>query len=712
MIKLQNKHFTLTISDNARAESLVFNKTGEECLFQGESIPFFSLIQERPFNNEVKLAHPNKETAFRANRVKMDKNILTVGFETIALEAQIELRVTDEYISFKLLDVTSPGEEFYALVMDPAPVYKFRLIQLPVKNRGRFGELLNVELDDKLAVNVLANCPEAVIAAEERNGYKILSAECQRDIRLRGVSASIIVNETEKLLDSIDVLEEDYDLPRGVKSRRNPLINRSVLWSSRVNRETVDTFIAFAKQAGISMITMWYSGVFRYGASYDYYGEYIYDETYPNGDEDLKYVLKRLKDAGIHPGFHILHSHIGIKTSYVTPVADHRLNLTRRFTLARPLSKTDSTVYVEENPYETVMHEKCRVLKFGGELIHYDSYTTEWPYKFEGCTRGHFDTNVTEHELGQIGGILDISEFGGVSVYVDERTSLQDEIAEKIAHIYDLGFEYLYFDGSEGTNPPFAYNVPLAQYRVYKKLKNEPLFCECAAKSHFSWHMMSGGNAFDVFPTDVFKDCIVRFPLKEMEDGKADFTRCNFGWWNYNEELQPDHYEFGTSKAFSVDCPITFRFIHLAMMESNPRKKDMLEALRRWEDARINNLLADKKELIKTPDKEFTLLINKTGEYELCEYEEIKGTPDGLRAFYFENDGKNYVVYWGSKGDGDFKMSLDVSKIEVKDEYAGNPVSVKAENGTVTVHAADKNYLSTTLSKEEIVKAFSNAEKV
>jgi hypothetical protein len=714
MISLKNKHFTLILSDDARAKSLLFNKTGEECLYTGEDVPFFTLTQERPFNNEVKLAYPNKETTFKPKSVKQDGDLLTVAFELIDIKAVVAVKTTDEYISFTLKELLPSENEIYLLAMDQTPVYKFRLIGLPVKERGRFGELLNVELDDKIAVNVLANCPEAMIDADKRTGYKILSADCHRDIQMCGVSASIIVNDSDKLLDSIDVLEEDYDLPRGVKSRRNPLINRSILWSSRVSRDTVDEFIKFAKEGGFTMVTMWYSGMFRYGISYDYYGEYVYnEESYPGGDEDLKYVLKRLKEAGIHPGFHILHSHIGTETSYVTPVADHRLNMTRRFTLARPLTAEDTEIYVEENPRGAVMHEKCRVLKFGGELISYEAYTTEWPYKFVGCTRGHFKTNVICHEIGQIGGILDLSEFGGArSVYIDERTSLQDEIADKIAHIYDLGFEYLYFDGSEGTNPPFAYYVPLAQYKVYNKLKNKPLFCECAAKAHFSWHMMSGGNAFDTFPAPMFKEGIVRFPLDEMNFSKNDFTRCNFGWWKYNEELQPDHYEFGTSKAFSVDCPITILFYQVAMMNSNPRRKDMLEALRRWEDCRINNLLSDKKELISTPDKEFTLLIDKNGEYLLKEYEQIEGTPEGLRAFYFEDGGKSCVVYWCDKAD---KMSfaLPISDdVEIKDEYAGADVKFTKDGDLIRVTASDKNYLFANLTKDEIIKAFASAKKI
>jgi hypothetical protein len=113
------------------------------------------------------------------------------------------------------------------------------------------------------------------------------------------------------------------------------------------------------------------------------------------------------------------------------------LHLTRHFTLARPLGKGDEVIYVEQPTTDAPMQEDCRVLQFGGELIHYDSYTTEYPYAFLGCKRGHFDTYVTEHPLGQIGGTLDVSEFGATSVYLDQDSSLADEVAEKLAHFYN-----------------------------------------------------------------------------------------------------------------------------------------------------------------------------------------------------------------------------------------------------------------------------------
>ena len=58
----------------------------------------------------------------------------------------------------------------------------------------------------------------------------------------------------------------------------------------------------------------------------------------------------------------------------------------------------------------------------------------------------------------------------------------------------DAGFEFIYFDGSEGVNPPFWHHVANAQYRVFSKLSPEPILAEGAAKTHFSWHMLTGSS--------------------------------------------------------------------------------------------------------------------------------------------------------------------------------------------------------------------------
>jgi len=721
-IVLENNAFRLVISEDCQARSLILKATGEECLMQNEEIALFSVTQDRPFNNEVKLAHPNKRTTFQANRVRREGNQLIVGFEITPFEAVIGIKEEPGYIAFTLDDFIVHPTDYEGLAMSPPPVAEMRILQLPVVNRENFGHWLNVSWDEKAAVNVLATSPYARIDSERRKGYRILTADAVRGVKLRGCGAVLIVSQTDKLLDSIAVLEEDYGLFHGVQARRGEKINASAMHAFDLHPGTVDEYIKYAKQGGFSMMLVYYPSLYKCKNGYGLKGDYDFRPEYPNGVEDLKKVLRKIKEAGITPGFHFLHTHIGLWSRYVTPVADHRLNLTRNFTLARPVGKDDDVLYVEQNPEDTVMHEKCRVLMFGGELISYEAYTTERPYRFTGCRRGAFDTNIVEHPMGQIGGILDISEFGAVSCYLDQNSSLQDEVAEKLALAYNAGFEFVYFDGSEGTNPPFEFHVPNAQYRVLKKFDKEPLFTEGAAKAHFSWHHLSGGNAFDVFVPSIFKEKIAEFPCEEAPRMRQDFTRLNFGWWGYwypgqsertEPGTQPDMIEYGTSRAAAWDCPVTVS-ASLDQYRLHPRSADNLEVMRRWEDVRAKKWLTEEQKLmLRDLKQEHILLINEAKEYELVPYEQISGDTLGnrdVRAFVFERGGERLVVYWHYKEDGKLKLPLDPKDIAVCGELYEEAVHAKACDVGAELPIGGRRYIRTRLSREALAEAFAKAE--
>ena len=84
-IIIENKHFRLVVGDDAISKSLVVKATGEECLIPGKKVALFSLTEKRPFNNELKLAYPNKRMTFEANSLRRDGNKLNIGFEMLAV---------------------------------------------------------------------------------------------------------------------------------------------------------------------------------------------------------------------------------------------------------------------------------------------------------------------------------------------------------------------------------------------------------------------------------------------------------------------------------------------------------------------------------------------------------------------------------------------------------------------------------------------------
>ncbi len=713
-IILGNERFSLTLNPDATCESLRYLPTGEECLYEGERLPFFCLTEQRPYNNEIKLAYPNKQTTFYANRVRREGNLLIVGFELILLEAEVEIVEKQEYLSFRLNRIITP-EGAFGLGTIPMQnvVCSFGLMRLAVKERSYFGQWLNIVWDEKVAINVLASCPYATVDCEQKNGYKILSCTLLRDVKLEGAGACLITCGGDEVLDCIDAMERDFGLPRGAQSRKRKETYYSIYATEMIYPNNVDEQIRLAKKGGFGAMKIYYQSIYKVNRAYDTCGAYEYNRAYPNGDADLKYVLDRVRAAGIIPGLHILHTHIGTLTSYVTPKADTRLNLTKTFTLARPISAEDTTIYVEQNPATGIRHEKGKVARIGTEIVRFEAVGQEYPYCLIGCERGYYNTEICAHPKGEAGGILDVSEFAGVSIYIDQNTDLQDEIAKKIAHACDLGFEFVYFDGAEGVNPPYEINVPLAQYRVFKQIRKEPIYCEGAAKAHFSWHMLAGGNAFDSFRTAEFKQKFVEHPMAEAKRMKMDFTRVDTGWWAFWEDTQPDTYEFAMSKSLAMGC-VGSLAARGSNMRANPRTDDVFEVLRRWQDFQKKGLMTPALcEMLQDPKKEYTLLLDEAQEYEVAPYFELTQltqADNGMRAFYFErncNDkSKRGVVYWCTRGNGTFALPLDASCVTLKAELYLDDMPISTKDGVAILPAEGKRYLITDLSKEQLEAAF------
>ena len=726
-VVVETSVFRLAVGDDAVAKSLVVKATGEELLEPREGVPLFASTQIRPFNNEIRLVQQAKRTTYPANRIRREGDLLYVGFETAPYEVAVRVTESSEgYATFKidrLISNTTDEHQYYHWNLDVPPVDAFRLLQLPIKERKNFGDWLNVMWDERALVGVLGGTPYMDVDNEKRYGFRKLTVESLKDYGVtNGIAVLAVESDRDRFLGQIDAVERDFGLPRGVQSRRDSRLNASIFWVCDAFRpENVDTILRYMKLGGFRMLLICFPSLIKDEGYY----QYLPDYTLANGwtEERLKSAFDRLHRNGISIGFHTLQTFIGLKSSYVTPEADPRLAIIRRFTLSRPLPANDEPceIYVEENPVSAPMHENIRVLKFGTELFNYTGYTTSRPYRFTGVTRRHvrttieFESNVKEHPRGEVGGVLGICECGARSCYIDQNTSLQDEIAEKIADIYQCGIDFLYFDGSEDANEPCTVNISLSQYRCVeacrKRTGRAPLFTQGCAKSHFSWHIQSGANAFDVFGPEVFKGKIIEYPYAAAQRLAKDFTRVDFGWWAFcpakldgrpapKEGLfqrncrtvgtQVDIWEYGTSKAAAFDCPATMQ-MDLDKLARHKRTGDILETVRCWEDVRRKKWLTSaQKEMLKDPAREFHLLQDGKGGYDLVEWRQLnvaggKWTP--VRAFVYEKNARRHVVYW----------------------HIADKARLVLPDGFPTLEAGDMKTWDTDLSEQEIARAFSMA---
>ncbi len=708
-VVIENPQMRLVIGSKGEALSLIHKGSGQECLIAGENTPVFSITQYRPYDNELQLAYPAKRRIFPADSVYREGDNLIVTFEQIKHVATIDLKITDQYIGFTLKKLSYDSTGYRGKIK--TPVDEFTLLQLPVRNRVNFGEWLNVVWDEEVAVNVLGTGPYTQIDAVKHRDFHLLQAGALSEVKTLGVGVALITTEKSKLLDCIDQVEQDFKLPRGVRSRRSKEYKYSYYETWDATPQNIDEHIAFARKAGFKAIQVVWT------AFSSTIGHFPWRPEYPNGMEDLQTVIRKIKDAGMVAGAHFWYNKAQKKDLYVTPVPDYRLNLSHMFTLASPLNKESTTIVVEESSRGCTMDDNRRILKIGNELIEYSGYTIERPYQFTGCLRGAFNTCPLEYGQGFRLGLLDVDTWP-VWVRFDQRTSIQQEVAERIGKIYnEAGFDFVYFDGAEDVPPPYWFNTSMAQLKVYNCLSHEPLFSEGAIKSHFNWHMLSRGNAFDVFKPEVVKEATRKHPAAEAKMIAQDFSSINFGWVNYLAPdstticMQPDMYEYVCSRAAAWDCPISL-IGNITQLKKHPRTDDNLEVIRCWEEARIGNWFSkEQKKSLQNLEQEHILLKNEKREFELIPYKQIPDVAGGklsVRAFIFERASKTYVVYWHVSGEGDIQLEIEANKVRLF-EKLDKGMPLKSCDKGVIIPVGKRRYLEVDLTQEEVISAFKEA---
>jgi hypothetical protein len=710
-IVLENAEMRLEISLSGAARSLIHKASVQECLAPDADVPMFTLTQDRPYDNELQLAYPAEVTHFSATQVKREGDNLLVEFDLVGYSAVIAVKITNAYIAFRLEKLTYHGYTSLR-TKRKTPVDEALFVQLPVRTRKNFGEWLNVMWDGDVAVNLLATDPYARIRAKERQGYYLFQAGTDNDVQLEGVGTALITTTTSNLLDRIARVEEDYGLPQGVKSRRSREYGYSYYEASTITPQDAARHIQYAKQCGVRAMDVSYLA-FASSA-----GHFPWRPEYPNGMGDLKKVIAQIKDAGILPGIHIHYNKAHKQDAYVTPKPDPRLNLVESFSLAENIDEAATVIPVEENPRRCTLDDERRILRIQNELITYERYTTAPPYQFENCKRGVLGTQASSHEVSSHVGLLDVDTWP-VFVRFTQNTTIQDEVAERLKDIYEqAGFEFVYYDGAEDVPLPYWYTVSRAQWIVGKKLQPQPLFAEGACKSHFSWHILTRGNAFDVFKPEVMKAATRAYPAAEVMRAAKDFTSINFGWIGYwapgtdTMGTQPDMLEYVTSRAAAWDCPLAIQS-DLRAMDAHPRTPDNLEVIRRWEEVRARKWLTQEQKLaLRNLEQEHILLVDERGQFALtpcAQIEKVAGADTPARAFVFEHQSSIWVTYWHTSGEAVLQIALP-SKQFVLMKDLGKPLPIKTSGKQTKLPLGERRFVQFhNVTRQEAIAAFQNA---
>ena len=138
-----------------------------------------------------------------------------------------------------------------------------------------------------------------------------------------------------------------------------------------------DDWIDLARRGGFMFIHL--HGWWRTLGHYD-----INPRYFPDGLEEMKATVAKIHAAGLRAGIHTLTACIDPRDSWVTPRPSPDLIASARYTLARPFSAEDRTLYVKEKPvpgHELVWtySSNGNAIRIGEEIIRYSAISHEEP---------------------------------------------------------------------------------------------------------------------------------------------------------------------------------------------------------------------------------------------------------------------------------------------------------------------------------------------
>ncbi len=492
-----------------------------------------------------------------------------------------------------------------------------------------------------------------------------LWAACYKNFGIKGAEVIILGLPQKDMLPVIrDVMSKATEVPFSDKGGSWARLNKEGYGSYLMNfgtltEESVDEWINMCRSLGFNQIdNHGGGGFFRFG---DFE---LNREKWPDGWESFKRINERLHAAGISVIFHTYAFFIDKNTKYVTPVPSRDLGYFTSFTLAKPLSLTDTEITVNESTenISTITGffvRNSRSLRVGNELVEFTDVTRTPPYKFTGCKRGSNKTVATDHAVGE--SAFHLREMFGRFVPGPD-TDLFREIAGHTAEIVsECGFDGIYFDAIDGSDilggeEYFWYYGTKFIFEVARALK-KPVGMEMSSMAHHWWHYRSRWQAWDR-PVRGYKKFIdihsaaiktgrlfypANIKSNENEHGlwrgheplinkyaAAEngglLLPLHFGWWG-NQTWNPPQVE----PTFIDDieylcCKMIGNNAGLSMLggadtktlEANPLFARITEKIRQYEELRHANYFSDSiRAILRETGKEFTLINGQDGNWNL-----------------------------------------------------------------------------------------------
>lgn len=492
-----NRRAELAIDAQGRIASLRSKASGRELLAQPQALVSARLQDGRQLT---------------ARSVSFRRDELTFSFPRQQGRAVLAVDTRKDHFTFSIRSLSLTN------------VAALTFFSVPVAADTYRGDMANMLSDDTEAVCLRGyELPVEMAVGGHPPGLRVWTTA---EHGLTGWRAGLAAGPKKDMPSMLRAMAEDAEVPvsrLGGPWSLGAEANRGSYLFADLSHASVDDWIDVARRGGFTHIHL--HGWWKTLGHYD-----VNTNLFPKGLEDLKDAVARIHAAGLKAGIHTLTGCIDPRDPWVTPEASPHLIAADTYTLARPMSATDTVVYVQEKP--SARHDVVftymgngNALRIGSEIVQYGEVVSEPPYAFAKCQRGAFKTRVDAHAAGER---ADYLQQRYIAFYPAPDSPLADALADHIAAVFNsCKLDQIYFDGSEGMMS--RYGIDALRHAIFKRLRGDVLVeASCHGAHNWWFHARLGAWDHPVWAAKRFHDLHVASAARHRD---ADLLEPQMGWW-------------------------------------------------------------------------------------------------------------------------------------------------------------------------------------
>ncbi len=543
------------------------------------------------FTDNDMVVHPAISASF-------DGELITYTYET-GLVARVRVTAREDYLIFTLAEVSS--EDFFSIAFLNVDMNFNCDDYLPGGDPGRFSAaLMGLTVSTHMAEHPGRNIHLSAAGYPHIGLFKT----ARRNNPVSAVLLGGDDGEMRRVMQRVIECEmPDGELPKskngGPYAFDNPENQDTYITTGSIIRpEDVPVMAENFRSIGVKQIGFHQGQMYRQG---DYQPSATH---YPRGMEDFKKVIDAFHKEGFKIGVHCYTFFLHQASCFMTPVPSEDLDFIIKTTLAKPLTESDTEVFVEsvegaapEYNYSLV---SSPLIKVGHELIRFDKVDFERNC-FTGCVRGAYNTVVSSHEAGET--LTQLKEYFGY-VLPKAGSELFYDIARRTAEFYNEGdFDGFYLDAIDGVfalegNEYAWYHAMDFVSEMFQYLKKPPIF-DCCYNPQYtaSWYARSRYGALDR-GVRAHRHYIDEHLAYDRRTAGRMYLTPELGWYDiYNEpsalydqigrQMTDEDIEYLGSKIVGEMACMSYQSQNVSKF-SCPRLKELAEVLLKYDRLRYS----------------------------------------------------------------------------------------------------------------------------